>query len=91
MRSATSCPISRRKPTARWLLELEYYLWQAVIGIRDPHNQRLADEGEIVRLKELSQLCGGWIVFGDSTEETWLPLEVWEKRFEEWTRNGHST
>lgn len=33
-------------------------------------------------------MLGGWIVFDDTTQETWLPMGEWERRFAEWEKRA---
>jgi hypothetical protein len=33
-------------------------------------------------LTRLAERCGGWIVFDDDCEETWLPMDAWKSLFE---------
>jgi hypothetical protein len=35
-------------------------------------------------LRRLSEACGGWIVFDDVTEETWVNRSDWDRRFSAW-------
>jgi polar amino acid transport system ATP-binding protein len=68
---------------ARWMRGLEYDLWQAVVEApRGLWKSYLKDE-HISKLIELSNRCGGWIVFDDETEETFVPMEVWRRMYEE--------
>lgn len=69
---------------AGWMLGLEYALWEAVFGLRASYGRLILGDQEIARLGELSRGCGGWIVFDDNTEETWLPRGAWEMRFATW-------
>jgi TonB family protein len=41
-------------------------------------------------LRRLSSACGGWIVFDDETEETWVATADWEGRFTAWQRQQDS-
>jgi hypothetical protein len=66
---------------AGWMRDLEYALWEAVLGVRRKYGRLELTEAHRMRLRELSDGCGGWIVFDDNTEETWLPRAEWEERF----------
>jgi hypothetical protein len=66
---------------AGWMRDLEYALWEAVLGVRCEYGRLELTEAHRMRLRELSDGCGGWIVFDDNTEETWLPRAEWEERF----------
>ena len=71
---------------AGWLTDLEFLLWETVIGRRDSYGRFPLTEGEILRLKELSEAGGGWIVYDEVARETWVPFEAWSQRFEDWSR-----
>jgi hypothetical protein len=73
--------LSEQAYYAGWMKDLEYALWEAVIGVRRDYGRLEVSETHRTRLRELSDTCGGWIVFDDDTEETWLPRAEWENRF----------
>jgi hypothetical protein len=73
---------------AGWMIDLEYALWEAVIGVRRDYGRLELSEAHCTRLRELSDNCGGWIVFDHDTEETWMPLAKWEERFSARSRAG---
>jgi hypothetical protein len=66
---------------AGWMDGLEYALWEAVTGVRREYGRLALTEAHRAHLRELSDNCGGWIVFDDDTEKTWVPLAEWKKRF----------
>jgi hypothetical protein len=47
---------------AGWMMDLEYALWEAVIGVRRDYGRLELSEAHCTRLRELSDNCGGWIV-----------------------------
>ena len=73
--------LSEQAYYAGWMRDLEYALWEAVLGVRREYGRLELTEAPRMRLRELSDGCGGWIVFDDNTEETWLPRTEWEERF----------
>jgi hypothetical protein len=73
--------LSEEAYCAGWMDGLEYALWEAVIGVRGEYGRLALTEAHRARLRELSDTCGGWIVFASDTEETWIPLAEWERRF----------
>ena len=76
--------LSEQAYSAGWMTGLEYALWAALIGQADTHRLRLElSTDERASLRALSDACGGWIVFDETTEETWIPLAEWEQRFAE--------
>lgn len=68
---------------AGWMMNLEYDLWQAVVDGPRSYGQMIIEKECIEKLKELSHRCGGWIVFDDEKEETFVPSEQWLKIYEE--------
>ena len=69
---------------AGWMANLEYALWEAAMGLRRNYGHLTLTEVHCSRLRELSNACGGWVVFDDATFETWLPRAEWERRFATW-------
>lgn len=68
---------------AGWMEHLEYVLWDAVINGERRYGREVIDLSDIKRLKELSDACGGWIYFDDNTEETAIPLPMWQTMYAE--------
>ena len=65
--------------TAGWMDKLEFSLWDAL-------NHKITEYGNLVftkqiidNLKELSDKAGGWIVFDEKKEESFLTWEEWSK------------
>ena len=68
---------------ASWMDGLEFALWRAVLeGPRQYGRLDITPE-HIVRLRELSDSCGGWIYFDESTEQTFIPASNWDKMYSE--------
>jgi hypothetical protein len=63
--------------SAGWMEGLEQALWRcATTGpFRYGHLQLTVEHAR--RLKELSDLCGGWIRFDDNHDEVFVPLAEW--------------
>jgi hypothetical protein len=78
--------LSEKAFFAGWMDKLEYELWDAVLSGPRRYGQLEISEQDITRLKELSEACGGWIIFDDDAEETWVPRADWEVRFAELRR-----
>jgi hypothetical protein len=76
--------LSEKAYYAGWMRGLEYALWQLVLGERGDYGHLSFGSDDAGILKRLSQACGGWIVFDDEKEETWVPLAEWERRFSTW-------
>jgi hypothetical protein len=79
--------LSEEAYCAGWMSGLEYALWGALLGRRAEYGRLPFSPEEVARLRQLAQDCGGWIVFDDATQETWLPTAEWERRFAEWEKN----
>ena len=80
--------LSEEAYCAGWMECLEYALWDAVGGGARLYGRKTLSDSEVESLRALSRACGGWIVFDDETEETWLPLSEWEKRAAERKARG---
>ncbi len=69
--------LSERSYCAGWMDGLEYVLWSAMVdGPRKYGFLEITDQ-HIIKLKELSDACGGWIIFDDEKGETFVPLDKW--------------
>lgn len=67
---------------AGWLSGLELRLWRLVLdGQLDYGWGRSFSAEHAQRLKDLSERCGGWIIFDDDAEESWIPIEEWRGMF----------
>jgi hypothetical protein len=65
--------------------DLEFRLWATVVGGNNKGYGRVElSDVEVTRLRSLSEGCGGWIFFDESTEETFAPVQEWVVRFERW-------
>jgi len=74
--------LSEEAYSASWMLGLEYVLWSAIIdGPRKYGRLEITDE-HIARLKELSDACGGWIIYDDEKGETFIALDEWLRVYE---------
>jgi hypothetical protein len=70
--------ISERLYSAGWIDGLEFRLWRAALEERAELGQLEITNEEARRLQELSARCGGWIIFDDESEETFVPLREWQ-------------
>ena len=74
--------LSEQAYYAGWMVGLENVLWNAVVDGPRKYG-RLEITGEhIAKLKELSDACGGWIIFDDEKGETFVPLDEWLRLYE---------
>ena len=68
--------------SAGWLAELEFDLWRAVIEGPQRYGRLDITQEHINKLRSLSQVCGGWIIFGDKTEETFIDFVTWQRLYQ---------
>jgi len=71
---------------AGWMDGLEFELWRALIGGPRTYGRLEITDEQLARLRALSGAASGWIVFDDAEEETLVPLDEWQRRFERWQR-----
>jgi hypothetical protein len=63
---------------AGWLHNLEYLLWDAVIGKR-----KICSPEQVEQLKYLSEKCGGWIIWDEQAkDERFVPMQEWLRLYE---------
>jgi hypothetical protein len=74
--------LSEQAYCAGWIEGLEFSLWQAASATQPTLSALRVTQEQASRLRELSSRCGGWIVFDAQHEETYVPLEEWERIFE---------
>jgi hypothetical protein len=65
---------------AGWLIGLEFSLWKAMNTGKGSGGFGCLREFELAHLRELSEACGGWIVWGKDGEE-FVPLEEWKEYY----------
>lgn len=78
--------LSEQAYCAGWMGDLEYALWEVVLGERREYGRVTFSDEQAADLRRLSAACGGWIAFDDDCEETWLSLSEWHERFQAWRR-----
>ena len=76
--------ISENAWRAGWMQGLEYELWSAVKLPAGSGTRRLATQTQLEQLSKLSKDCGGWIVFDQEREETFVALAEWEALYGKW-------
>ncbi|MBX7244758.1 MAG: hypothetical protein K1X53_04625 [Candidatus Sumerlaeaceae bacterium] len=62
---------------AGWMLGLEFALWRAITEGPQLYGRLAISAQHISQLQALSDDCGGWIVFDDEKEETFMSLDEW--------------
>ncbi|HET9952859.1 MAG TPA: hypothetical protein VFQ61_00065 [Polyangiaceae bacterium] len=78
--------LSEEAYCAGWMDNLEYTLWQVVLGERRAYGRSSFRAEHIDRLKQLSHECAGWIVFDEKRDQEWIALQDWKLRFAAWLR-----
>lgn len=79
----TMSSISEETWCAGWLVDLEFDLWAAIQGDRKGSRRAILDDSDIAKLKWLSNACGGWIVFHETSGRVFVPLVEWTRIFAE--------
>ena len=74
--------LSERAYCAGWMEGLEFALWKGLLKGRLKYGRLQITQKHVARLKELSERCEGWIVWGDKGER-WVSIERWEKMYDE--------
>lgn len=71
--------ISEEYWCAGWLHDLEYILWDAVIGRR----KGPCSTQDLEQLKYLSEKCDGWIIWDEQEkDQRFVPIEEWLRLYE---------
>lgn len=71
--------LSEAAYSAGWMTGLEFVLWRAVTEGPRRYGYLDITADHISKLQTLADACGGWIVFGDTTEETFIGLDEWRR------------
>ena len=69
--------LSERAYAAGWIERLEFKLWTAMSQDTPTLGSMPLTQDEILRLRALSERCGGWICFDEKREETFVPAGHW--------------
>jgi hypothetical protein len=73
--------LSERAYRAGGMEGLEYALWEALLKGRLKYGLFQITRAHTSKLKELSDRCGGWIVWDDDFGEAFMPLDQWQKKY----------
>jgi hypothetical protein len=76
--------LSEEAYCAGWMVGLEFALWQIVVGDRREYGRLIVTDAQVSNLRSLAEAVGGWIVFDDDREETWVSTAEWDRRFQAW-------
>jgi hypothetical protein len=79
----TMSSISEEAWCAGWMHDLEFDLWAAIQGEKKGYRRAILDDSDIAKLKWLSNACGGWIVFHETSGRAFVPLSEWTRIFAE--------
>jgi hypothetical protein len=74
--------LSEQAYYASWILGLEYVLWSAIVDEPRKYGRLDITDEPVAKLKELSDACGGWVIFNDEKGETLVPLDEWFHLYE---------
>lgn len=80
--------LSEEAYCAAWMDAVEFALWRRVTDGPGRYGRLDVNEVHIQRLRELSQKCGGWVYWDESTNETYLPSNEWKVLYDAWQRSG---
>ena len=69
--------LSERAYAAGWIDHLEFKLWAAMSQQTPVLGPLPLARDEVIRLRTLSERCGGWIYFDEKSEETCAPASYW--------------
>ena len=72
--------LSEEAYCAGWMSRLEVDLWKAVTSGPFLYGRLDLTPEHILKLTEFSRICGGWIVFDDEREESFVPMDEWLSR-----------
>lgn len=70
--------LSEKAYFAGWMEGLEFALWEAMNGQKKQYGCLVFSKEELETLRTLSEAVGGWIVFDDTQEETFVRIEDWK-------------
>ena len=73
--------ISESAYCAGWMDGLEYALWHLLTTGQTRYGRSRVTREELMRLRNLSERCGGWIVWDEQKEETFVQMEDWQRMF----------
>ena len=73
--------ISEGAYCAGWMDGLEYSLWHLMTTGQTRYGRAQVTSDELIRLRNLSERCGGWIVWDEQREEIFVSSEHWLRMF----------
>ena len=73
--------ISQSAYCAGWMDSLEYALWHLLTTGQTRYGRSKVTSEELMRLRSLSERCGGWIICDEQKGLTFVPIEDWLRIF----------
>ena len=83
MLADTMSSISEAVWCAGWMHDLEFDLWASIQGDKKGYRRAVLNDSDLAKLKWLSNACGGWIVFHETSGCAFVPLSEWTRMFAE--------
>ena len=74
--------LSEKAYCAGWMSGLEFALWKAVREGPMCYGRIQIEDEHIMRLRQLSERCQGWIRSDDAHEEVGVSIEEWNRLYE---------
>jgi hypothetical protein len=75
--------VSEAAYCAGWMEGLEYALWHLMTTGETRYGRSRVTKEEIEKLQVLSGICGGWIVWDDKQDQTFIAATEWHRMFQE--------
>lgn len=83
--------ISEQAFCAGWMDELEYRLWEIVIGGPRKYGQIVLTDKQVARLRDLADKLHGWVWFNDESEvEEFVERDRWQNLYAQWVHTRQS-
>jgi hypothetical protein len=67
---------------AGWMHGVEVSLWDIVVNGPREYGAIFITTDQVNRIRDLADAAGGWIVFDEEEEETFVPMAEWIRRFD---------
>jgi hypothetical protein len=77
--------ISEQMWRAGWMMGVEHELWSAVMSGAGNGGRLIPTQAQLDELARLSKEIGGWIVFDNEREETFVAMTEWVVRHAKWS------
>ena len=67
---------------AEWMENLEHVLWRATVDGPFRYGNLEITSQQTAKLRALSASCGGWVVFNEAHEETFIQMLEWREMYD---------